>query len=153
MIIDGVHIAVTREWIGDVLRLRIERQREDISQLFMITQAPSERFEGDSFIETEYGKLRVFWRNDMPKDKLAQILHLSKFRYPVKGQKLELANPTTNEAHEKHKLPTTIEDAKLRREFNDEVRQDAAQAFDELKREGFVDKHKSPYDPNGDLIH
>lgn len=130
--------------------MRIERQHMNITDLFMVTHAPTEHYEGDGFIETRFGKLRVFWRNDMPKDKLAQILHLTKFRYPVKGQALEIANMTTNERHIKHELPkTTAVEHKARTEFSEEVKNDAAQVFDELKREGFT---KSAYDANGDLV-
>lgn len=155
MIIDGVHLAVTRAWVEDALALRIMRQRLCIEDLFIVTHAPSEKLEGDGFLDTPFGKLRIFWRNDMPKDKLAQILHLSKFEYPRKGNRLVIANMTTNEAHQKSEIPKDSNLAiKQRHDFSDEVKNAAAQAVDELNREGFSDVHKKPtfYDGNGDLI-
>jgi len=151
MIINGVQIAVTRAWIEDVLRMRIEVNLLKIEDLFMVTRAPSETLEGDSFIETKYGKLRVFWRNDMPENKLAQILHTAKYKYPQKNNKLELANVTTDVPHQKIDAPKLVAPVShISREFNDEVKKVAAQVSDELDREGF--NKNSGYDQNGDLV-
>jgi len=151
MIINGVQIAVTRAWIEDVLRMRIEVNQLKIEDLFMVTQAPKETLEGDSFIETKYGKLRVFWRNDMPENKLAQILHTLKYKYPQKNNKLELANMTTDVPHQKvEPTPLVKSSTTVSREFDEEVKKVAAQVSDELDREGF--NKNSGYDQNGDLV-
>lgn len=151
MIISGVQIAVTRQWIEDVLRMRIETNLLKIEDLFMVTQAPKETLEGDSFIETKYGRLRVFWRNDMPVDKLAQILHISKWKYPQKGNKLEIAAMTTDVPHTKvEPTPFVQPVTTVSREFDEEVKKTAAIVADELEREGF--NKSSGYDKNGDLI-
>lgn len=155
MKISGVHVAVTMSWIEDALAVRIERDGMKISDLFLITHSPTETKEGESFLETPYGKLRVFWRNDMPKDKLAQILHVSKFEYPRKGNALSeknIANFTTNVAHTKIETTKAAAQVKaVRNEFDDEARVDAARVIDELNRtnwsaEGNIDTH-------GDLVH
>lgn len=152
MIVDGVKIAVTKNWILDVLKIRIEVNRLNIEDLFLVTHAPTEQYEGDSFIETEYGSLRVFWRNDLPKDKIAQILHKARCEYPKKGQRFEPMRQTTREVHSKIELlkvytPPPVQDGK---NISAEIMRDADQVFDELTKENW--KNTSGYDGNGDLI-
>lgn len=88
MIIDGLHIPVTREWINDVLAKRVKEQGIKIEDLFIITRTLSQKLEGDTFIETEYGKIRIFFREDLPPGRLALICHRSKFDYPKKNVRL-----------------------------------------------------------------
>jgi len=89
MLIDKVHIPVTKEWIKDVLDVRIGRLGLNIKDLFIITKSVSEATEGDTVLETYYGPIRIFFRNDMPNHKLALMLHTSKYPYPRKGNKYE----------------------------------------------------------------
>jgi hypothetical protein len=85
MIIDGIHIPVTRQWVGDVLEKRVKEQGIKIEDLFIITRCISRATEGDTMLETEYGKIRIFFREDLPPGRLALICHRSKFDYPKKN--------------------------------------------------------------------
>lgn len=89
MIVDGIHIPVTRVWLNDVLEKRIKEMKLKIEDLFLITRCVSRDVEGDSVIETEYGKIRVFFRADLPDNKLAYILHKSKFDFPKKNVRFQ----------------------------------------------------------------
>lgn len=152
MNVDGVQVKITQSWVEDALRVRIGRQGLKIEDLFIVTHSPTETHDGDGYVYTSFGKIRIFWRADMPKDKLAQILHLSKFEYPRKGNKLVIANMTTNEAHQQVEKPKVASvERKIRTAMDEEAAKDAMQVWDELKQEGFADS-KSPYDKNGDLV-
>lgn len=88
MIVEDIHIPVTKEWIKDVLKKRIEEQGIKIEDLFIVTRAINKQVEGDTIIETEYGKIRIFFREDLPPGKLAFVCHISKFDYPRKNTRL-----------------------------------------------------------------
>lgn len=88
MIVEDIHIPITKQWIGDVLKKRIEEQGLKIEDLFIVTRAINKQVEGDTIIETEYGKIRIFFREDLPPGKLAFILHKTKFDFPRKNTRL-----------------------------------------------------------------
>lgn len=88
MIIEGIHIPVTREWINDVLIKRVKEQGIKIEDLFIVTRAINRTSEGDTILETEYGRIRIFFREDLPPGKLALICHKSKFDSPKKNVRI-----------------------------------------------------------------
>ncbi len=50
MIVDDIHIPVTKVWIEDVLEKRIEQQHLKIEDLFLITRCVNRDTEGDTIL-------------------------------------------------------------------------------------------------------
>lgn len=89
MKIDNVDVEIQKWWINEVVERRCDKFLVKIEDLFLIINAPTSSV-GDTFIETSRGPLRVFFSDQLPPDKVAVILHKSKWNYPAKG------NPYTN---------------------------------------------------------
>lgn len=83
MQIDGQAVKVQKWWIEECLKKRIEGFGVKIEDLFLIIRCPKGA-SGDTFLETSYGSLRAFFTDEMPENKVALILHTSKFPYPRK---------------------------------------------------------------------
>ncbi len=85
MKIDGIIIPLEMWQLDDLLEKRIEKQRLKIEDLFLVWSTDAtrglEKKSYDSVIFTKYGKLRVFFTSECPKEK-AYVLHRSKFNYP-----------------------------------------------------------------------
>lgn len=90
MVVEEQQIPITKAWLEDVLRIRVRKQGIKIEDLFIITRAINNQTEGDTELPTAFGRIKIFFRNDLPKDRLAVICHRSKFDYPKKGQSLDL---------------------------------------------------------------
>lgn len=84
MKIDNVDVAIQKWWINEVVERRCDKFLVKIEDLFLIINSPTSEA-GETFIETSRGKLRVFFSDQLPPDKVAVILHKSKWNYPRRG--------------------------------------------------------------------
>jgi hypothetical protein len=85
--LDKEHISVSHLWINDVLKLRVARQGIKIEDLFLVVYSPKGA-EGEIELDTVYGKLKTFFTNSIPSNKIF-LLHKSKYSYPQINVKME----------------------------------------------------------------
>lgn len=80
MLINGNRVILERWLLEEVLEKRIKNFGVKIEDLFLVLPAPG-GFEGDDFVETNFGRLRVFFSRGI-EDTNVRLLHRSRYDYP-----------------------------------------------------------------------
>ena len=77
-------IKTIRVWIEDVLEVRLKPPYNlKLEDLFFVTYAHAGE-EGDTYLETKFGRLKAFFSNSCPEGK-TYVLDRRKYPYPKKG--------------------------------------------------------------------
>lgn len=87
MLIGQIRIPINMWQIEEILDKRVGEQKLSIQDLFLVWSSeaaiPNPAYY-DTEIQTKYGRLKVYFTPDCPKNK-SYILHTSKFKFPTKG--------------------------------------------------------------------